>query len=96
MLQLLVRSEVPSGDAASIDPPYQRTEGIGGLAIFARGARRRNLTKPYTIAAAAIATTINNNGAATASLTINWVNQVAAGKGVNTWIRTAAIMTTIT
>jgi hypothetical protein len=74
----------------------QRTEGIGGLAMVARGPRWCNLTKPYTIAAAAVAPIINNNGPAAASRTINWLNQVAAGKGVNTCIRTAAIATTIT
>jgi hypothetical protein len=31
--------EVPSGDAVSIDPSSQRTEGIGGLVMVARGAR---------------------------------------------------------
>jgi hypothetical protein len=35
----LARPEVPSGDAVSIDSAYQRTEGIGGLAMVARGAR---------------------------------------------------------
>jgi hypothetical protein len=64
--------------------------------MVARGARRCNFTKPYTIAAAPVATIINNNGAVTASRTINWLNHVAAGKGVKTCIRTAAITTTIT
>jgi hypothetical protein len=72
------------------------TEGIGGDVMVARGARCCNFTKAYTVAAAAVATIINNNGADTASRMINWLNQVAAGKGVNTCIRTTATTTTIT
>jgi len=84
------------GDAVSIDPTYRPTEGIGALVMVARGTRCCNFTKAYTVAATALATIINNNGADTASRTINWLNQVAAGKGVNTCIRMEATTITIT
>jgi SOS response associated peptidase (SRAP) len=65
-------------------------------AICARGARRSHLTKPYTVAAAAVVTMTNNSGALTAIRAINCPNQVIAGKGVNICTRAAVTTTKIT
>jgi len=93
--QVAAKNEIAVGERVAAKAE-SATVGQAGLVMVARGTRCCNFTKAYTVAATALATIINNNGADTASRTINWLNQAAAGKGVNTCIRTAATTTTIT